>query len=128
MAEKRDYYEVLGLKKGASEEDIKKAFKTLARKYHPDLHPDDPKAEENSKKSTKRMKCCLTRKNAHAMISSAMPESIPLMAAETTADLVDSAAVLVDLGMSATFLTPSLAADSAVASVAVDLLHKMPMP
>ncbi len=49
MAEKRDYYEVLGLKKGASEEDIKKAFKTLARKYHPDLHPDDPKAEEKFK-------------------------------------------------------------------------------
>ena len=41
MAEKRDYYEVLGLKKGASEDEIKKAFKTMARKYHPDLHPDD---------------------------------------------------------------------------------------
>ena len=36
MAEKRDYYEVLGLQKGASEADIKKAFKTMARKYHPD--------------------------------------------------------------------------------------------
>ena len=39
MAEKRDYYEVLGLQKGASEDEIKKAFKTMARKYHPDLHP-----------------------------------------------------------------------------------------
>lgn len=43
--QKRDYYEVLGLQKGASEADIKKAFKTLARKYHPDLHPGDQEAE-----------------------------------------------------------------------------------
>ena len=49
MAEKRDYYEVLGLQKGASEEEIKKAFKTMARKYHPDLHPDDKEAAEKFK-------------------------------------------------------------------------------
>ena len=49
MAEKRDYYEVLGLKKGASEDEIKKAFKSMARKYHPDLHPDDKKAAEKFK-------------------------------------------------------------------------------
>lgn len=47
--EKRDYYEVLGLQKGASEDEIKKAFKTLARKYHPDLHPGDKEAEEKFK-------------------------------------------------------------------------------
>jgi len=47
--EKRDYYEVLGLKKGASEDEIKKAFKTMARKYHPDLHPGDKEAEEKFK-------------------------------------------------------------------------------
>ena len=49
MAEKRDYYEVLGLQKGASEEEIKKAFKTMARKYHHDLHPDDKEAAEKFK-------------------------------------------------------------------------------
>lgn len=49
MAEKRDYYEVLGLQKGASEDDIKKAFKSMARKYHPDLHPDDAAAAEKFK-------------------------------------------------------------------------------
>lgn len=49
MAEKRDYYEVLGLKKGASEDEIKKAFKTMARKYHPDLHPDDQEAADKFK-------------------------------------------------------------------------------
>ena len=49
MAEKRDYYEVLGLKRGASEDEIKKAFKSMARKYHPDLHPDDKEAAEKFK-------------------------------------------------------------------------------
>lgn len=47
--EKRDYYEVLGLSKGASDDEIKKAFKTMARKYHPDLHPGDTEAEEKFK-------------------------------------------------------------------------------
>ena len=45
MAEKRDYYEVLGLQKGASEDEIKKAFRQLAKKYHPDLNPGDNLAE-----------------------------------------------------------------------------------
>ena len=42
MAEKRDYYEVLGIQKGATEDEIKKAFRKKARENHPDLHPDDP--------------------------------------------------------------------------------------
>lgn len=49
MADKRDYYEVLGLQKGASDDEIKKAYRKMAKKYHPDLHPGDKEAEEHFK-------------------------------------------------------------------------------
>ncbi len=52
MAEnKRDYYEVLGLQKGAGTEDIKKAYRKLAMKYHPDRNPGDKEAEEKFKEA-----------------------------------------------------------------------------
>ena len=48
MSEKRDYYEVLGISKDASEQEIKKAYRSLAKKYHPDMNKS-PDAEEKFK-------------------------------------------------------------------------------
>ncbi len=49
MADKRDYYDVLGIQKGASDTDIKKAYRQLAKKYHPDVNPGDKDAEAKFK-------------------------------------------------------------------------------
>lgn len=49
MADKKDYYEILGIKKDAGDEDIKKAYRKYAKKYHPDLNPDNHEAETKFK-------------------------------------------------------------------------------
>ena len=52
MADKRDYYEVLGVDKSASESEIKSAYRKLAMKYHPDRNPDNKEAEEKFKEAS----------------------------------------------------------------------------
>ena len=49
MADKRDYYEVLGVDKNADEATLKKAYRGLAKKYHPDMNPGDAEAEAKFK-------------------------------------------------------------------------------
>ena len=49
MASKRDYYEVLGVDRNATVEDVRKAYRKLARQYHPDVNPGDQTAEEKFK-------------------------------------------------------------------------------
>ena len=52
MADKRDYYEVLGVSKTASDSELKSAYRKLAKKYHPDVNPGDKEAEAKFKEAT----------------------------------------------------------------------------
>ncbi len=52
MAEKRDYYEVLGIDRNATDQDIKRAYRRLAKKYHPDVNPGDKEAEAKFKEAS----------------------------------------------------------------------------
>ena len=52
MADKRDYYEVLGVERSATDQDLKRAYRKLAKKYHPDANPGDKEAEEKFKEAS----------------------------------------------------------------------------
>ena len=63
---KRDYYEVLGLSRSASEDDVKKAYRRLAMKFHPDRNPDDAKAEEKFKEASEAYEVLTDREKRNA--------------------------------------------------------------
>ncbi|HJE82907.1 DnaJ domain-containing protein, partial [Megasphaera stantonii] len=66
MSTKRDYYEILGVPKDASDAEIKKAFRKLAIKYHPDKNRDDPKTAEEKFKEVNEAYQVLSDKNKRA--------------------------------------------------------------
>ncbi len=71
-AEKRDYYEVLGIDRSASEDEIKHAYKKMARKYHPDLNPDNKEAEEKFKEVNEAYEVLSDSDKRPVMTSSAL--------------------------------------------------------
>ena len=64
---KRDYYEVLGVSRAATEIEIKRAYRNLAVKFHPDKNPDDPQAEEKFKEAAEAYEV-LSNKDKKAQI------------------------------------------------------------
>ena len=93
--DKRDYYEVLGVSKNASDDEIKKAYRKTAKKYHPDLNPDNPEAEAKFKECNEAYEVLQTRKKKHAMTNSALPVlTLNTVQARAAASAVDLAAAL----------------------------------
>ena len=69
MAEKRDYYEVLGVAKNANADEIKKAYRKAAIKYHPDKNPGDKEAEEKFKEAAEASSRWRTSSRSSAIFS-----------------------------------------------------------
>ena len=74
MAEKRDYYEVLGVAKNAEAAEIKKAYRKLALQYHPDRNPGDKEAEEKFKEAAEAYDVLSNEEKRRRYDSSDMPE------------------------------------------------------
>lgn len=118
MADKRDYYEVLGVEKGASEDEIKRAYKKLARKYHPDMNPGDKEAEEKFKEINEANEVLSNPDKRQKYDQFGFAGVDPTMARARAADTAQGAST------SATWATfsaaSSAAASAAASSVATD--------
>jgi len=75
MTKKRDYYEVLAVMRDASDEEVKRAYRKLAVKFHPDKNPNDPHAEEKFKELGEAYDVLIDPTSVPPTIASAMPPS-----------------------------------------------------
>ena len=73
MEERKDYYKILGIDKNADENTIKKAYRKLAKKYHPDTNAGNAQAAEKFKQITEAYRCSVIRRKRKCMTSSAVP-------------------------------------------------------
>ena len=87
MADKRDYYEVLGVDKNADDATLKKAYRKLAKKYHPDVNPGDKEAEAKFKEATE----------AYSVLSDAEDSMISLVMRHSKTAVEAEPAALADL-------------------------------
>lgn len=113
MADKRDYYEVLGVDKNASADDIKKAYRKKAKQYHPDLNPGDKEAEAKFKEANEAYEVLSDEQKKLVMTNTVMQELTRTSVQAVAASTADSATILIWETYSPAFSAAQ--ADSAVA-------------
>ena len=132
---KRDYYEVLGVSKSASDDEIKKAYRKLAIKYHPDHHPGDKTAEEKFKEATEAYEVLSDKQKrsrydefGHAGVDGAASGNPLAATALLTVSTLTAKALTLTLAVRAVLMTFSAIFSVLVALVVVRLVAPIMKP